>query len=157
MSEQNLQKVKKVIVPLLPLRDIILFPHMVTPLLVGRDRSIRAIESSMEKDQRLFFVLQRVTKANDPHEADLYPVGTLGTAIQFVKLQGRRDIANIRFGHRDLCLFGVGHVHNDPALKHFCQPDLGPPSRLLLFSHSRITFLGQIESAAGVAAVCDAH
>jgi ATP-dependent Lon protease len=53
MIEQNLQKVKRVIVPLLPLRDVILFPHMVTPLLVGRDRSIRAIESSMEKDQRL--------------------------------------------------------------------------------------------------------
>jgi ATP-dependent Lon protease len=87
MSEPHSQKIKKVIVPLLPLRDVILFPHMVTPLLVGRDRSIRAIESSMEKDQRLFFVLQKVTKANDPHEADLYPVGTLGTAIQFVKLQ----------------------------------------------------------------------
>src|SRR5512137_2418997 len=87
MPEHTLHKVRRVLVPLLPLRDVILFPHMVTPLLVGRDRSIRAIESSMEKDQRLFFVLQRATKANDPHEADLYPVGTLGTAIQFVKLQ----------------------------------------------------------------------
>ncbi|HSB07389.1 MAG TPA: endopeptidase La [Thermodesulfobacteriota bacterium] len=77
---------KKFTVSLLPLRDIILFPHMVAPLLVGRDRSIRAIESSMEKDQRLFFVLQRVTKVNDPREDDLHMIGTLGTAIQFVKL-----------------------------------------------------------------------
>jgi ATP-dependent Lon protease len=59
---------------------------MVAPLLVGRDRSIRAIESSMEKDQRLFFVLQRATKVNDPREEDLHAIGTLGTAIQFVKL-----------------------------------------------------------------------
>ena len=87
MSELASQKVKKLIVPLLPLKDVILFPHMVTPLLVGRERSIRAIESSMEKDQKLFFLLQRATKANDPTEADLYSVGTLGSAIQFVKLQ----------------------------------------------------------------------
>ena len=87
MSELVSQKVKKLIVPLLPLKDVILFPHMVTPLLVGRERSIRAIESSMEKDQKLFFVLQRAAKANDPTEADLYPMGTLGSAIQFVKLQ----------------------------------------------------------------------
>jgi len=86
MPENAVHKVKRVIVPLLPLRDVILFPHMVAPLLVGRDRSIRAIESSMEKDQRLFFVLQRIAKANDPREEDLYPVGTLGTAIQVVKL-----------------------------------------------------------------------
>ena len=84
MSELVSQKVKKLIVPLLPLKDVILFPHMVTPLLVGRERSIRAIESSMEKDQKLFFVLQRVTKANDPtsgHHDDLQnPIGTLGTS-----------------------------------------------------------------------------
>src|SRR5512136_1414699 len=86
MSEHTLHKVRRVLVPLLPLRDVILFPQMVAPLLVGRDRSIRAIESSMEKDQRLFFVLQRVTKVNDPREEDLHMIGTLGTAIQFVKL-----------------------------------------------------------------------
>src|SRR4030042_711834 len=86
MMENLTDKGKKFTVPLLPLRDIILFPHMVAPLLVGRDRSIRAIESSMEKDQRLFFVLQRATKVNDPREEDLHLIGTLGTAIQFVKL-----------------------------------------------------------------------
>jgi ATP-dependent Lon protease len=86
MSDYTLNKAKKIIVPLLPLRDVILFPHMVAPLLVGRERSIRAVESSMEKDQKLFFVLQRITKTDDPSEEDLYPIGTLGTAIQFVKL-----------------------------------------------------------------------
>ncbi len=86
MSEYTFNKAKKIIVPLLPLRDVILFPHMVAPLLVGRERSIRAVESSMEKDQKLFFVLQRITKTNDPSEEDLHPIGTLGTAVQFVKL-----------------------------------------------------------------------
>ncbi len=60
---------------------------MVVPLLVGRDRSIRAIESSMEKDQKIFFVLQKDAKVNDPRDDDLYPIGTLGMAIQCVKLQ----------------------------------------------------------------------
>ncbi len=86
MSEHHLQRVKRLIVPLLPLRDTVVFPQMVVPLLVGRDRSIRAIESSMEKDERIFFVLQRVAKVNDPREEDLYSIGTLGTAIQSVKL-----------------------------------------------------------------------
>ena len=87
MSETYFHKVKKMIVPLLPLRDTVVFPHRVVPLLVGRDRSIRAIESSMEKDQKIFFVLQKAAKVNDPREDDLYPIGTLGMAIQSVKLQ----------------------------------------------------------------------
>ena len=86
MTGHTYERVKKVIVPLLPLRDTVVFPHMVVPLLVGRERSIRAVESSMERDQRLFFVLQKVAKVNDPRDEDLYLIGTLGTPIQSVKL-----------------------------------------------------------------------
>jgi ATP-dependent Lon protease len=77
---------KKVIVPLLPLRDVILFPHMVIPIFVGRDRSIQAIESAMEKNQEILFALQKDAKMNDPQDQDIYRVGTLGTAIQRLKL-----------------------------------------------------------------------
>jgi len=87
MSYVSAAKSNRVIVPLLPLRDTVVFPHRVVPLLVGRNRSIRAIESSMERDQKIFFVLQKAAKVNDPREEDLYPIGTLGTAIQSVKLQ----------------------------------------------------------------------
>ena len=87
MSYVSTAKSNRVIVPLLPLRDTVVFPHRVVPLLVGRDRSIRAIESSMERDQKIFFVLQKATRVNDPREEDLHAIGTLGTVIQSVKLQ----------------------------------------------------------------------
>ena len=87
MSYVSTAESNRVIVPLLPVRDTVVFPHRVVPLLVGRDRSIRAIESSMERDQKVFFVLQKTTRVNDPREEDLYAIGTLGTVIQSVKLQ----------------------------------------------------------------------
>ena len=77
---------KKAMVPLLPLRDVILFPHMVVPIFVGRDRSIQAVESAMERNQGIFFALQKDAKINDPQEQDIHRVGTLGTAIQRLKL-----------------------------------------------------------------------
>jgi ATP-dependent Lon protease len=86
MSEITTEKSKRVTVPLLPLRDIILFPHMVIPLFIGRDKSIQAIQSAMEKDGKILFVLQKDAKMNDPGEGDVYTVGTLGTAIQCLKL-----------------------------------------------------------------------
>ena len=79
-------RTRRAIVPLLPLRDIILFPHMVIPIFVGRDRSIQAIDSAMEKDRRILFCLQKDSKINDPRPEDIHSVGTLGTAIQRLKL-----------------------------------------------------------------------
>jgi len=86
MPEPTFGKSKRLIVPLLPLRDIILFPHMVVPLFVGRDKSIQAIQSAMEKDRRILFVLQKDAKTNDPQEGDIFTIGTLGRAIQCLKL-----------------------------------------------------------------------
>ncbi|RPJ04511.1 MAG: endopeptidase La, partial [Deltaproteobacteria bacterium] len=97
---------KRLIVPLLPLRDIILFPHMVVPLFVGRDKSIQAIQSAMEKDRKILFVLQKDAKANDPEEGDIFTIGTLGTAIQCLNLpdgtvkvlaEGERRARIVRF------------------------------------------------------------
>jgi len=87
MSEMMADKSnKRLIVPLLPLRDIILFPHMVIPIFVGRDKSIQAIQSAMEKDRKILFVLQKDARTNDPEEGDIYSIGTLGTTIQCLKL-----------------------------------------------------------------------
>jgi ATP-dependent Lon protease len=86
MVETISGKGKNVIVPLLPLRDVILFPHMVVPIFVGRDRSIQAIESAMEKNKEILFALQKDAKINDPQDQDIYRVGTMGTAIQRLKL-----------------------------------------------------------------------
>ncbi|OGQ93031.1 MAG: endopeptidase La [Deltaproteobacteria bacterium RIFOXYA12_FULL_61_11] len=73
-------------VPLLPLRDIIIFPYMVVPLFVGRDRSIAAIEEAMNSEKDILLVAQKKAKVNDPEPEDIYRVGTLGTIIQLLRL-----------------------------------------------------------------------
>src|SRR5712672_2759038 len=73
-------------VPLLPLRDIIVFPHMVVPLFVGRQRSIRALEEAMNKQKFILLAAQKEAKTNDPTEEDIYRVGTLGTVVQLLRL-----------------------------------------------------------------------
>ncbi|MFP6662624.1 MAG: endopeptidase La [Deltaproteobacteria bacterium] len=73
-------------VPLLPLRDIIVFPHMVVPLFVGRQKSIRALEDAMNKQKFVLLAAQKDAKTNEPAEADIYDVGTLGTVVQLLRL-----------------------------------------------------------------------
>src|SRR5213080_4643736 len=73
-------------VPLLPLRDIIVFPHMVVPLFVGRQKSIRALEEAMNKQKFILLAAQKDAKTNDPAEDDIYRVGTLGTVVQLLRL-----------------------------------------------------------------------
>src|SRR5215813_12609130 len=73
-------------VPLLPLRDIIVFPHMVVPLFVGRQKSIKALEEAMNKQKYVLLAAQREAKTNDPTEEDIYRVGTLGTVVQLLRL-----------------------------------------------------------------------
>ncbi|HLG18213.1 MAG TPA: endopeptidase La, partial [Bdellovibrionota bacterium] len=73
-------------VPLLPLRDIIVFPHMVVPLYVGRPKSVSALEHAMANDKDLLLVAQKRAKVNEPQAEDIYDVGTLGTIIQLLRL-----------------------------------------------------------------------
>ena len=73
-------------VTLLPLRDIIVFPHMVVPLFVGRQKSIRALEEAMNRQKFILLAAQKDAKTNEPAEADIYQVGTLGTVVQLLRL-----------------------------------------------------------------------
>ena len=73
-------------VPLLPLRDIIVFPHMVVPLFVGREKSIAALEEAMAHDKDILLAAQKKSKTNEPSPEDIFPVGTLGTIIQLLRL-----------------------------------------------------------------------
>jgi ATP-dependent Lon protease len=73
-------------VPLLPLRDIIVFPHMVVPLFVGRQKSIRALEEAVNKQKSVLLAAQKDAKTNEPAEEDIYRVGTLGTVVQLLRL-----------------------------------------------------------------------
>ena len=72
--------------PILPLRDIVVFPHMIVPLFVGRDKSIKALEAVMNEDNKVFLIAQKDGSVEDPAEDDLYRVGTLGNILQLLKL-----------------------------------------------------------------------
>jgi len=81
-----LEEIKNVNVPVLPLRNIVVFPSMVVPLFVGRDKSINALERVMDKDQELLFLAQKNSEIDDPVSNDLYSVGTKGKILQLLKL-----------------------------------------------------------------------
>src|ERR1035437_957322 len=82
INDQN----KQVIIPLLPLRDVVVFPHMIVPLFVGREKSIAALESAMKDEKSIFMVAQKNAKKDDPKQEDIYRIGTIGIIIQLLRL-----------------------------------------------------------------------
>ncbi|GHD47780.1 Lon protease [Thalassobaculum fulvum] len=72
--------------PVLPLRDIVVFPHMIVPLFVGRDKSVRALEDVMKDDKQILLVTQKNAGDDDPAAEDIFEVGTIGTVLQLLKL-----------------------------------------------------------------------
>ncbi|MDQ7250877.1 endopeptidase La [Dongia sedimenti] len=72
--------------PVLPLRDIVVFPHMIVPLFVGREKSVKALEDVMKDDKQILLVTQKNAAQDDPSPADIYSVGTVGTVLQLLKL-----------------------------------------------------------------------
>lgn len=85
-KENKDRKSSRVQIPLLPLRDVIIFPHMVVPLFVGREKSINALEECVAKKSDLFLVAQRQATTVNPGEKDIFEVGTLGTILQILRL-----------------------------------------------------------------------
>ena len=91
MSEQDLISEVEVkddssAIPVLPLRDVVVYPHMVIPLFVGRDKSIVALDKAMVAGKRILLVAQKKADLDDPQPNDLYEVGTLATILQLLKL-----------------------------------------------------------------------
>lgn len=72
--------------PLLPLRDVVVYPQMVIPLFVGREKSIQALEAAMAGDKRVLLVAQREASKDDPDHEDLFSVGTVAEIMQLLKL-----------------------------------------------------------------------
>lgn len=72
--------------PVLPLRNLVVFPHMIVPLFVGRDKSIQALEEAMRRDKKILLVTQRTEAEDDPSPADLFEFGTVATVLQLLKL-----------------------------------------------------------------------
>jgi ATP-dependent Lon protease len=74
------------VLPVLPLRDIVVFPHMIVPLFVGREKSVRALENVMQDDKQILLVAQKNAADDNPSIEDIYEVGTIGTVLQLLKL-----------------------------------------------------------------------
>jgi len=72
--------------PVLPLRDIVVFPHMIVPLFVGREKSIKALEDVMNDDKQILLTAQKDAANDDPGRDDVYQIGTVGTVLQLLKL-----------------------------------------------------------------------
>ncbi|MBB6055905.1 endopeptidase La [Tolumonas osonensis] len=82
----NLQRSDRTVLPVLPLRDVVVYPHMVIPLFVGREKSIRCLEVAMEQDKKILLVAQKDAGTDNPELSDLYPVGTIANILQLLKL-----------------------------------------------------------------------
>src|SRR5437764_12357419 len=72
--------------PLLPLRDVVVFPHMVIPLFVGRPKSIKALDMAMDAGKHILLVAQKQAAKDDPAAEDLYDIGSVATVLQMLKL-----------------------------------------------------------------------
>ncbi|KZN41248.1 endopeptidase La [Pseudoalteromonas luteoviolacea] len=82
----TLERTDRVEIPVLALRDVVVYPHMVIPLFVGREKSIRCLEAAMENDKQIFLVAQKEASIDDPSTDDIYEVGTVATVLQLLKL-----------------------------------------------------------------------
>ena len=73
-------------IPLVPLRDVVIFPGVVTPLFVGRDTSINSLQKAMSDDKSVMLIAQREANTENPEKKDLYEIGTVSTILQLIKL-----------------------------------------------------------------------
>lgn len=82
----TLERTDRVEIPVLALRDVVVYPHMVIPLFVGREKSIKCLEAAMEKDKQIFLVAQKDATIDEPEQDDIYRMGTIATVLQLLKL-----------------------------------------------------------------------
>jgi ATP-dependent proteinase. Serine peptidase. MEROPS family S16 len=83
MSEERIERLS---IPVLPLRDVVVYPHMVIPLFVGREKSIRCLEAAMEQNKQIFLSAQIDASVDEPEQADIHTIGTVATILQLLKL-----------------------------------------------------------------------
>src|SRR6187549_1684109 len=86
MATENPSPADTSSMPLLPLRDVVVFPHMVIPLFVGRPKSIKALDVAMDAGKHILLVAQKQASKDDPTAEDLYDIGSVATVLQMLKL-----------------------------------------------------------------------
>ena len=85
MTAKEVQE-QPAMMPVLPLRDVVVYPHMVIPLFVGREKSIKALEAAMEGNKKKLLVAQKSASVDDPQPEDIYDIGTISSILQLLKL-----------------------------------------------------------------------
>ncbi len=105
--------------PVLPLRDIVVFPHMIVPLFVGREKSVRALEDVMQDDKQILLLTQKNASQDDPAREDLYTLGTVGTVLQLLKLPDGTVKVLVEGGHRAKV---VRFTENAEFFQAFAEP-----------------------------------
>ena len=112
--------------PLLPLRDIVVFPNMVIPLFVGRDKSISALNEVMKKDKKIILVTQKNSEIDDPKKTDVFMYGCEGNILQLLKLpdgtvkvlvEGSKRVKILDFKDNDKYIICEYTHHNDVLIK----------------------------------------
>ena len=118
---------KEHLLPVLPLRDIVVFPHMIVPLFVGRERSVQALEHVMNENKQILLLTQKSPAEEDPGPEDLHHVGVVGTILQMLKLpdgtvkvlvEGTHRVRAKKFSEREDYLEAQTEVVPDPAVRN---------------------------------------
>ncbi len=105
--------------PVLPLRDIVVFPHKIVPLFVGREKSVRALEDVMQDDKHILLLTQKNASQDDPGKDDLYTLGTVGTVLQLLKLPDGTVKVLVEGSHRAKV---VRFADNNEFFQAFAEP-----------------------------------
>ena len=107
------------LLPVLPLRDIVVFPHMIVPLFVGREKSVRALEDVMADDKQILLVAQKDASQDDPASKDIYDVGTVSTVLQLLKLPDGTVKVLVEGGSRARI---TSYKENDSFFEAYVEP-----------------------------------
>ncbi|KAF0118631.1 MAG: ATP-dependent Lon protease [Rhodospirillaceae bacterium] len=127
------------IFPVLPLRDIIVFPHMIVPLFVGREKSVRALEDVMKNDRQILLIAQRNAAQDDPAIEDIYKIGTVSTVLQLLKLPDGTVKVLVEGGQRARILGFTGNEAFFEAQAELIDEQIGNVQELEALSRSVVT------------------
>ncbi len=122
--------------PVLPLRDIVVFPHMIVPLFVGREKSVRALEDVMKEDKQILLLAQKSAGMDDPTVEDIHTVGTVGTVLQLLKLPDETVKVLVEGGKRARVLRFTDKPEFFQAAAEIVEDKLGPLPELEALTRS---------------------